>query len=100
MPAKIYFVDIFKIDENFHQIKIGTFKFMEEPREVTIDGQDNPMIRNCVFEGIFDYKYSQPRRLFPSNGLVFLENLKYHFRSGYLSASDVKTNLVDAGECL
>ena len=92
-----YFVDLFELDHNADQRKIATFKFSEsDGGDVEIEGDDNnPILENIKGEGIFDYKYARPGKLYPYDGMSFLENLKYQFRSGYLLATDVKQKVVD-----
>lgn len=41
-------------------------------------------------EGIENYTTPGGPTLFPKDGLRFLEQLSYHFSSGYLNASEVK----------
>ena len=61
-----------------------------------IDGDhSHRIIENIQGEGIFDYKYARPGKLYPYDCMSFLENLKYHFKSGYLLATDVKKQVVD-----
>lgn len=93
----MYFVDLFELDSQAKQKKIATFKMNEDsPNNVETEGdQYHPVIENLRGEGIFDYKKSNPGKLYPNDGLSFLENLKYNFRSGYLSASDVQKKVVD-----
>ena len=92
----LYFVDLFELDSQAKQKKIATFKMGEENPNVEIEGdQYHPAIENLRGEGIFDYKNSSPSKLYPDDGLSFLENLKYNFRSGYLSASEVQKKTVD-----
>ena len=63
----------------------------DEPGKVEIDGDHNhPVLENIKNEGIFDYKNTRPGKLYPYDGMIFLENLKYYFRSGYLLATDVQ----------
>ena len=91
-----YFVDLFELDSQAKQTKIATFK-MEEggSNRVEVEGdQYHPAVENLRGEGIFDYKNSTPTKLYPDDGLSFLENLKYNFRSGYLSASEVQKKTV------
>ena len=91
-----YFVELFELDSNANQKKIATFKLSEENGVVEIEGEANHwVIVSIQGEGIFDYKYSRPGKLYPHDGISFLENLKYHFRSGYLLATDVKQKTVD-----
>jgi len=92
-----YFVDLYELDQNAKQRKIATFKMQEdEPGKVEIDGDhEHPIMRHIIFEGIFDYKNARPGKLYPYDGMSFLENLKYYFRSGYLLATDVQRATID-----
>ena len=93
----LYFVELFELDSDAQQKKIATFKLLEEGAGmVEIEGNhEHPVIFSIKGEGIFDYKYARPGRLYPYDGMNFLENLKYHFRSGYLSATEVKRQIID-----
>ena len=93
----MYFVDLFELDNQANQKKVATFKMDEDaPNDVQIEGdQYHPAIENLKGEGIFDYKNSTPTKLYPYDGISFLENLKYNFRSGYLSASEVQKKAID-----
>lgn len=95
--ALLYFVDLFELDPQAKQKKIATFKMDEDrPENVEIEGdQYHPVIENLRGEGIFDYKNATPTKLYPHDGMSFLENLKYNFRSGYLSASEVQKKTID-----
>lgn len=92
-----YFVDLYELDKEARQWKIATFRMKEnEPGRVEIDGNEkHPVLENIQREGIFDYKNARPGKLFLSDGMGFLENLKYYFRSGYLLATDVQKRVVD-----
>ena len=93
---EIYFVELFELDRDANQKKIATFRLMEESGVVEIEGDhENSIIKSIQWEGIFDYKYARPGKLYPYDGMSFLENLKYHFRSGYLLATDVKQQVID-----
>lgn len=93
----LYFVELFELDRDANQKKIATFKLLDgESSVVEIDGDhEHPVIEGIKGEGIFDYKYARPGKLYPYDGINFLENLKYHFRSGYLLATDVKKQVID-----
>ncbi len=93
----LYFVELFELDRNANQKKIATFKLVDgENGPVKIEGDyEHPVVRGIQGEGIFDYKNARPGKLYPNDGMSFLENLKYHFRSGYLLATDVKNQIVD-----
>lgn len=92
-----YFVDLYELDKSRHQRKVATFKFSEETfGSVQMEGEINhPLISGITREGILDFKFSRPGRLYPYDGMSFLENLKYNFRSGYVSATDVQQKVVE-----
>ena len=92
-----YFVDLYELDKDAKQRKIATFRMQEdEPGRIEVDGDHNhPVMESIKNEGIFDYKNSRPGKLFLSDGMSFLENLKYYFRSGYLLATDIQRHLVN-----
>lgn len=92
-----YFVDLYELDKEARQWKIATFRMQEDkPSRVEIEGDENhPVLRNIQFEGIFDYKNARPGKLYSDDGISFLENLKYYFRSGYLLATDVQKKIVE-----
>lgn len=56
---------------------------------VTCSGEKS-ICESLTRDGILDYSQANPKRLFPADGLKFLEQLPNHFRSGYLTASPVK----------
>ncbi len=93
----LYFVELFELDRNAQQKKIATFRLLDgESGVVEIEGDhSHPVVEGIKGEGIFDYKYARPGKLYPYDGMSFLENLKYHFRSGYLLATDVKKQIID-----
>lgn len=93
----IYFVELYELDHDANQKKIATFRLLEEGGGIVeIDGDhDHRVIFSIKNEGIFDYKYARPGKLYPYDGIKFLENLKYHFRSGYLLATDVEKQIID-----
>ncbi len=92
-----YFVELFQLDRDAKQKKIATFKLPEEEGAIVkVEGdRQHPVIESVCGEGIFDYKYARPGRLYPYDGMSFLENLKYHFRSGYLLATGVQKQVID-----
>ncbi|OGN01154.1 MAG: hypothetical protein A3I26_01315 [Candidatus Yanofskybacteria bacterium RIFCSPLOWO2_02_FULL_43_10] len=94
---ELHYVELFEIDRNEQQKKIATFRLLDEDGSVVeIEGDHHhPIIEGVMGEGIFDYKYARPGKLYPYDGMNFLENLKYHFRSGYLLATDVEKQVID-----
>jgi|SRR3989344_2097338 len=93
----VYLVELYELNSKAKQEKIATFVMREDfPGNVSIEGNhDHPVVVAIKGEGVFDYKYAKPNKLFPWDGMVFLENLKYHFRSGYLLATDIQKKTID-----
>ena len=93
----IYFVDLYELDKDAKQKKVATFKLCDgDSAGIEIEGDHNhPVMEIIKSEGILDYKFSRPGRLYPYDGMIFLENLKYCFRSGYLLATDVQKKVVE-----
>lgn len=57
--------------------------------EINFSG-DELLIKNLQTKGILDYKENTNKKLFPTDGKIFLENLKYNFNSGYFNATDIE----------
>lgn len=80
------FVEIYKIQNDGSQQVIAVCKLVG--KKVVCEG-DRMFVKDLEREGILDY--STPRKkLFPKDGMNFLEGLKFAFKSGYLNASEVK----------
>jgi hypothetical protein len=92
-----HFVDLYELNQEAKPVKIATFWITEDdPSNVQMEGDErHPILRNLYFEGIFDYKNAQPRKLFPYDGMIFLENLRYYFKSAYFWATDVQQKIID-----
>lgn len=92
-----YFVNLYELDKNAKQRKIATFRINDgEPNKVEVYGDHRHLVlENLSREGIFDYKNARPGKLYLHDGMDFLENLKYYFRSGYLLATDVQKKIID-----
>lgn len=56
--------------------------------EVKCSG-DQQFVAKLVNEGISNYQSSGSEKLYPKDGKLFLEQLKFNFASGYISATDV-----------
>ena len=78
-------VDIYQTASDGSQEKLLTYSLINE--QVTSEGDDllSKMIED---EGIKDYS-SPDCRLFPRDGIRFLENLKHNYNSGYFNATDI-----------
>ena len=80
------FVEIYKLENDGSQSVLATCSLTENG--VSCAGNEL-FVENLAKEGIADYISGSREKLFPKDGLRFLENLKYAFKSGYLNASDV-----------
>lgn len=82
-------VQIYKLQNNGAQKVIATCKLTDSG--VVCDG--NPIfIKNLEKDGVRDYSSAdlKANKLFPKDGIKFLENLKFAFKSGYLVATDIQ----------
>ncbi|MGA2417761.1 MAG: hypothetical protein ABSF55_00760 [Candidatus Staskawiczbacteria bacterium] len=81
------FVEIYKIQNNGSKDIIAVCRL--ENKKVTCEGE-KIFIENLKKEGIPDYLKNEGAKLFPKDGIKFLENLKLAFKSGYLNASGIQ----------
>lgn len=82
------FVEIYKTQNDGSQSVLATCKLIGN---IVMCEGDKVFIENLEKEGIFDYLQPETKiKLFPKDGIKFLENLKLAFKSGYLNASGVK----------
>lgn len=51
---------------------------------------DEVLVENLAQDGIWDDSQTPPQKVFPQDGIRFLERLRFAFKSGYLNASEVK----------
>ena len=57
-------------------------------RQVICKGEET-LARNLEKDGIKDYASKDGKTLYFKDGLNFLKQLKFNFKSGYLNASDI-----------
>lgn len=82
------YVEFYKLQNDGTQKVIATCH-LNESGEVECEGTAG-LIENLKKEGIRDYSDKDKRiTLYITDGLKFLEQLKFNFTSGYLNASDV-----------
>ena len=81
-------VEIYKLQNDGTQTIVVACKL--EDNKVICEGEDKIFIENLIKDGITDYSGDERNILFPKDGLKFLEQLKYNFKSGYLNASEIK----------
>ena len=80
------YVEIYKLNNDGSQKVIATCSLK---RNQVICGGNKNFVKSLEKDGVIDY--SNPReKFFPKDGLKFLEQLKFNFKSGYLNASDIK----------
>lgn len=81
------FVEILKLQNDGSQTVLATCKLTGGG--VICEGDEN-FVANLNSGGIRDYSSDSGQNLFPKDGLKFLEQLRYNFKSGYLNATDIK----------
>jgi len=83
------FIEIYKLQNDASQKVIATCKLADDG-SVVCEG-DQQFVESLAREGVRDYSSpNNSAKFFPKDGIRFLEQLKYHFKSGYLMASDIK----------
>lgn len=81
-------VKIYKLQNDGSQTVLVICKLINN--EVVFEGDDN-FSNNIQKEGVFDY-FNNRQKIYPKDGLKFLEQLKYNFKSGYLMATDIEND--------
>ena len=82
-------VEIYKLQNDGEQ-KIIAICHLNDEGVVICEG-DQTFVKNLGKEGVLDYGNLETKnKLFPKDGVKFLENLKHAFRSGYLIATDIQ----------
>jgi hypothetical protein len=84
------FVEIYKIKNDGSQ-KVSAVCELKN-NKVVCRGEKS-FVASLVADGIQDYSNGNGTKLFPKDGIRFLENLKFTFKSGYLNASDIKSKV-------
>jgi hypothetical protein len=81
------YVEIYKLQNDGSQKIVATCCLVGDVVECKGSGA---LVENLAKEGVRDYSAAEKIMLFPKDGMKFLEQLKFNFRSGYLNASEVK----------
>ena len=81
------FVEIYKLQNDGSQKVIAVCKLTDGG--VVIESENKEFAHSLADRGVRDYLSNSDVMLFPKDGIKFLEQLKYNFRSGYLNASEV-----------
>jgi hypothetical protein len=83
------YVEIYKLQNDGTQ-KVAVTCRLSDAGIVLCEGEE-PITGNLIAKGIDDYSGGDGSKLFTTDGLKFLEQLKNNFKSGYLMASEVKS---------
>ena len=81
------FVEIYKTQNDGSQTILATCKLVNN--EVACEGE-RIFVKNLETNGVLNYQKKPKNKVFPKDGIIFLENLKFSFKTGYLNASDIK----------
>ncbi len=81
------FVEIYKLQNDGSQKTIVTFRLDED--KIVADG-DEIFIGNVKERGIINYSKEGAEKFGFDDGILFLEQLQFNFKSGYLNASKIK----------
>lgn len=82
------YTELYKLNNDGSQ-KVITTCYLSEDGLVFCEGNEI-LIENLKEKGIKNYEDPDGQQLFFSDGVKFLEQLKFNFTSGYLNASEVK----------
>ena len=80
------YVEIYKLQNDGSQTILATCRLAGDV--VEIEG-DQKFANFVARDGIRNYADTGEKKLFPKDGVLFLEQLQYNFKSGYLNASEV-----------
>lgn len=81
------YAELYKLNNDGTQSVIAICNLVDQ--NVICEGSE-ALIENLCSEGIFDYSSQKHEKLFFQDGVKFLEQLQYNFKSGYLNASEIK----------
>lgn len=81
------FVEIYRLNDDGTQRVAAVCKLTDD--HVVCEG-DTALVDNLAMRGIADYTKPEMPKLFPADGIRFLEQLRFNFKSGYLNASDIQ----------
>ncbi|MEA3272496.1 MAG: hypothetical protein U9P90_02405 [Patescibacteria group bacterium] len=83
-------VEIYKLNNDGTQKTVVVCSLEDD--KIVCRGEAENLIGILEKTGITDYSSKEQKTLFPKDGLKFLEQLQYNFKSGYLNASKVFNN--------
>ncbi len=81
------YVEFYKLQNDGRQTVIAICKLQDN--RVVCEG-DEMLVRNLIDQGIINYgdRISNDK-LYPKDGVKFLGQLRFNFKSGYLNASEI-----------
>lgn len=80
-------VEIYRLRRGGLQDTIATCRLRDDG--VVVCEGDPRIVRRLTESGILDRTVKPPERVFPQGGRRFLKALNSHFKSGYLTASEI-----------
>lgn len=80
------YVEIYKLQNDGTQKVVAICRSAGD--RAVCEGEKS-LIASLELGGIYDYSVASRAKLYPKDGMKFLENLKFNFKSGYLNASEV-----------
>ena len=80
-------VEIYKLQNDGLQKILATCR-LDVSGEVVCEG-GGLFVENLIKDGVIDFSIPERNRLFPKDGVRFLEQLQNNFSSGYLMASGI-----------
>ena len=80
-------VNIYKLNNDAEQVISLICIFHDN--EITFEGSATKLAEKMKEEGIIDYSSRFHTKLFPSDGIKFLDQLKNNFKTPYLAATDI-----------
>lgn len=84
------FVEVYKFNFASRKQEVLVKCFFDEESNTVLCSGDDKFVNRLKTEGIIDYFDPDHRILFFPNGLDFLEQLKFNFKTPYLFAGDVE----------
>ncbi len=82
-------VILYKLNSEAKQEQLAEFRLAENNTVIVSEADaKKPVIRRIMEQGINDY-HGQSGHLFPVDGVRFLAELQYNFKSGYLLATAI-----------
>jgi len=79
-------VEIYRLKKGGVQEVVAEFSLVDNK---AVGKGNEQFVKRLETEGVLDKAAKPPAKVFPTDGSRFLQSLKSHFNSGYLTASEV-----------